>query len=242
MVQHPLIAIPAYPSLRGSQVIEACQAYVDAITLAGGTPVLLPPTQDEIVARRMWELSDGLLLIGGGDLAAATYGASDGGKLTYVSPERDRLELQYARWSLQAGRPILGICRGIQTLNVAAGGTLIQDIPSEVAGAVNHAVSYQNGEGYTHTVQVESASLLAKALACSGGVVSINSHHHQAVNRLADGFVVSATAPDGVIEAIEKPDTRFILGVQWHPEGLTPGDGPARELFLSFVAACRKGK
>lgn len=239
-MHHPLIAIPAYPSLRGSQVIEARQAYVDAIILAGGTPLLLPPTRNEVAARRMWELSDGLLIIGGGDLEAATYGAVDGGKLTYVSPERDHLELQYARWSLQAGRPILGICRGIQSVNVAAGGTLIQDIPSEVGGAVNHAVSYQNGEGYAHTVQVVSASLLARALACSGGDISVNSHHHQAVNRLADGFVISATAPDGVIEAIEKPDARFILGVQWHPEGLTPGDGPARELFLSFVAACRK--
>jgi putative glutamine amidotransferase len=114
-------------------------------------------------------------------------------------------------------------------LNVAAGGTLIQDIPSEVPGAVNHAVSYQNGEGYAHPVQVVSRSQLAKSLGCSDGAVSVNSHHHQAVARLATGFVVSATAPDGVI------------GVQWHPEGLTPGDGPARELFLSFVAACRKG-
>lgn len=240
-MQHSLIAIPAYPSLHNAQVIEARQAYVDALILAGGTPILLPPTRDEAAARRMWELSDGLLLIGGGDLEAATYGASDGGKLTFVSPERDRLELQYTRWSLQAGRPILGICRGIQSLNVAAGGTLIQDIPSEVVGAVNHAVSYQSGEGYAHSVQVVSGSLLAKALSCSGGTISVNSHHHQAVARLAAGFVVSASAPDGVIEAIEKSDAGFIIGVQWHPEGLTPGDGPARELFRSFVAACRKG-
>ena len=126
-------------------------------------------------------------------------------------------------------------------MNVAAGGTLIQDIPSEVVGAVNHAVSYQNGEGYAHPVQVVSRSQLAKSLGCSDGAVSVNSHHHQAVARLATGFVVSATAPDGVIEAIEKPDAKFIIGVQWHPEGLTPGDGPARELFLSFVAACRSG-
>ncbi|MHB1356619.1 MAG: gamma-glutamyl-gamma-aminobutyrate hydrolase family protein [Anaerolineae bacterium] len=117
----------------------------------------------------------------------------------------------------------------------------MQDIPRDVAGAVNHAFSYHNGEGYAHTVQVESANVLATALASSGGAVSVNSHPHQAVEWLADGFVVSAIAPDGVIGAIEKPDARFILGAPWHPEGLTQGDRLARELFLSFLAAGRKG-
>lgn len=107
---------------------------------------------------------------------------------------------------------------------------------------MNLSVSYQNGKGFAHSVQVMSASLLAKELECSGGAVSVNSHHHQAVKPLADGFLVSTAAPGGVITEIEKPHAGFVLGVRWHPEGLTSGDGLACKPIPSFVAACRKGK
>ncbi|MHB9032354.1 MAG: gamma-glutamyl-gamma-aminobutyrate hydrolase family protein [Anaerolineae bacterium] len=237
-MDQPLIGIPAYPSLHNPQLIEARQAYVDALVLAGATPMLLPPTADESAALRMLAACSGLLLIGGGDLETKQYGEVDRGKLTYVSPERDRIELQFTRWALTRGLPILGICRGIQTLNVAAGGTLIQDIPSEVPGAVNHAVSYQAGEGYAHAVTVSQGTLLAKSVGVSGDL-QVNSHHHQAVARLASGFMISAAAPDGVIEAIELPRAAYVLGVQWHPEGLVPDDNAASALFNSFVAACR---
>lgn len=237
-MSHPVIGIPAYPSLRGDHVIEARQAYVDAITMAGGTPLLLPPTNDEQAARRMLAACSGLLLIGGGDLETHHYHAADSGKLTYVSPERDRLELQFTRWALADGLPILGICRGIQTLNVAAGGTLIQDIPSALTGNNNHAVSPEVNGGYAHDVEVEPQSLLAGAVGRAGRL-RVNSRHHQAVERVAPGYNVSATAPDSIVEAIELPGAGFVLGVQWHPEGLVPGDAAAMSLFRSFVGACR---
>jgi len=233
-----VIGVPAYPSLRNDQVIEARQAYIDALVMAGATPILLPPTSDEAAARRLLALCSGLMLIGGGDLEAHHYGQIDSGRLTFVSPERDRIELQYARWALVAGLPILGICRGIQTLNVAAGGTLIQDIPSDVGNRVNHAVSYQAGEGYAHPVDLVSGTLLTR-LVGKGGTLQVNSHHHQAVARVASGFVVSAVAPDGIIEAIELPSAGFVLGVQWHPEGLVPDDSAALAIFRGFAEVCR---
>ncbi|MCE5259361.1 MAG: gamma-glutamyl-gamma-aminobutyrate hydrolase family protein [Chloroflexi bacterium] len=236
-MQHPLIGIPAYPSLRNEQVIEARQAYVDALVMADATPILLPPTADESAARRLLALCSGLLLIGGGDLETCRYHEADSGKLTFVSPERDRIELQYTAWALAANLPILGICRGIQTLNVAAGGSLIQDIPSEVAGAASHAVSYQVGEGYAHVVEIKPGTLLARQVGFAGDL-RVNSHHHQAVGRIAQGFIASAAAPDGVVEAIELPGARYVLGVQWHPEGLMPEDAAARAIFRGFVEAC----
>lgn len=234
---HPLIAIPAYPSLHNEAVIEARQNYVDALVMAGATPLLLPPTTDEAAARRMLNACRGLLLIGGGDLETRHYHAPDSGRLTYVSPERDRLELQYTRWALILGIPVLGICRGIQTLNVAAGGSLVQDIPSEVPGAVPHDVDPTEQNGYAHVINIRHGSLLARIVG-NDGPLRVNSRHHQAVERVADRFAVSAVASDGIIEAIELPDARFILGVQWHPESLLPQDAAAATLFRSFVEAC----
>jgi putative glutamine amidotransferase len=181
----------------------------------------------------MLQACSGLLLVGGGDLEAYRYGAPDSGKLTYVSPERDRIELQFTHWALEAGLPILGICRGIQTLNVAAGGTLVQDIPSEIESALGH----QSQQAKAHTVQVVPGSLLSRCVGTSG-TLQVNSRHHQAVARVANGFAVSAIAADGITEAIELPGVRFTLGVQWHPESLVPGDEAAVVLFRSFVEAC----
>jgi putative glutamine amidotransferase len=242
-VSDPIIGLAAYNAFSDAPDYMLPKWYCQAILAAGGIPLLLPFLEDERPLRRLYETLDGLLLCGGGDVAPIHYGAGDGGRLVMVEPQRDGVELVLTRWALGDGRPILGICRGAQVLNVAAGGTLIQDIPLEVPGALLHRTK----EYPAHEVTVERGSLLAQALADGQGTgdlahVLVNSRHHQAVQRVAPGFVVSATAPDGVIEAIERrPDDRsFVLGVQWHPENLVLADAAMARLFRHFVNTCQR--
>jgi putative glutamine amidotransferase len=145
--------------------------------------------------------------------------------------------------ALDRSMPIFAICRGVQVLNVACGGTLVQDIPSQVAGALSHSLTVPPHEPYAlaHEVWVEKDSRLAALLGerLAGDACDVNSRHHQAVKQVAAGFRVTATAPDGVIEAIEKPDARFCLGVQWHPENFWR-TGEFRALFEGFVEAAQR--
>jgi len=207
-------------------------AYAQAIASAGGLPVFLPPALPEGTLRGIFERLDGLLFTGGGDLDPSTYGITTTAPLMGVDPERDRLELALARWALQDGKPMLGICRGQQVLNVAAGGTLIPDIPSLRPGSLAHADANRAPEALAHSVIVEPDSYLAKA--GTPPSLEVNSSHHQAVDRVASGWVVSALAPDGIIEAIEWQGHPFALAVQWHPERLVPRPDAAG-LFATFV-------
>ncbi len=183
---------------------------------------------------------DGLLLTGGDDVAPARYGEAAHAAVVEAEPGRDEFELAVIAAALERTMPIFAICRGVQVLNVACGGTLVQDIPSQVTGALAHSLTVPPHEPYAlaHEVWVEKDSLLASLLrerlvedACD-----VNSRHHQAVKQIAEGFRVCATAPDGVVEAIERSDARFCLGVQWHPENFWR-TGEFRALFEGFVEA-----
>jgi putative glutamine amidotransferase len=232
----PVIALPTYNALNDDPDYVLRRAYCQAIEAAGGVPLLVPLLQGERSLRRLYDLSTGLLLCGGGDVAAEHYGVPDGGLLKYVDPERDRVELLLARWALAEGKPILGICRGIQLLNVAAGGTLIQDIPTDVGTAVRHSTHTPER---MHPLTIAWPSLLAEALGLDAlRPIMTNTSHHQAVSQVAPGFAVVARAEDGVIEAIERPP--YALGVQWHPERMVPGDEHMQQLFRHFMraAAC----
>jgi putative glutamine amidotransferase len=181
----------------------------------------------------------GLLLTGGDDVAPSRYGEPAHESVVTVEPERDEFEMALVREARRRQLPILAICRGVQVLNVACGGSLVQDIPSQVQGALEHTLPVPPREAFTlaHEVWVEKDSLLGTLMRdrLSGSdSCEVNSRHHQAVRQLAAGFVVSATAPDGVIEAIEDPSSRFCLGVQWHPENFWR-TGEFRPLFESFV-------
>jgi putative glutamine amidotransferase len=161
-----------------------------------------------------------------------------------VAPERDEFEIGLVRAARARGLPIFAICRGIQVLNVACGGTLVQDIPTQVENALDHALKVppHTSFEYAHDVWVENDSLLARLMQerLSGSdSCAVNSRHHQAVKELAPGFRVVATAPDGIVEAIEDPHARFCLGVQWHPENFWR-TGEFRCLFEAFVEACRR--
>jgi putative glutamine amidotransferase len=186
----------------------------------------------------------GLLLTGGGDVDPARYGATPHEKLEEVDPGRDEFEIALIAAARSHDLPIFAICRGVQVLNVAAGGTLVQDIPSEVTGALNHSLVVPPHPPYelAHEVWVEKDSRLAKLLGerlVGSDTCDVNSRHHQAVKTIAPGYRVSATAPDGVIEAIEDPAARFCLGVQWHPENFWR-TGEFRALYEGFLEAASK--
>ena len=212
------------------------KSYIDSITLADGVPLLIPLTEDTEALRALYETIDGLLLTGGGDVEPARYDQEPHPRLGATDALRDRVELTLGRWAFADDKPTLGICRGIQTLNVALGGSLFQDIASQIEGALVHPHQNGNARSYlAHTVRVAQGTLLAKLVPAADGVLAVNSMHHQAVQRPASGFTISALAPGGVIEAIEHPGYRFMLGVQWHPEEMVFTRLQMRGLFEGFV-------
>jgi len=183
---------------------------------------------------------DGLLLTGGGDVAPRHYGEARRVGLTSVDPPRDRVELWLAWRSVRDNLPLLAICRGIQVLNVALGGTLYQDIPAEIAGALRHSFRFEHPRNYLgHKVQVEPDARLGEIM--GPGVVSVNSFHHQSIKDVAPELVVTALAPDEVIEGVEIPGLSFAVGVQWHPEELVDDDPRMLSLFKAFVTAASAG-
>ena len=210
--------------------------YIRAVMEAGGIPLLIPPTWDEELLGRCLDRVDGLLLTGGVDVDPGLYGQAPHAALGRVDREWDALDVTAARLALARDLPVLGICRGVQVLNVAAGGTLYQDIPSQVANALQHQQS-EPGWQATHEVTVAPDSRLAGILEAT--VVPVNTFHHQAVLDVAPGFRASAWAADGVVEGIESMVHRFALGVQWHPELMTERDAVQRRLFAGLVAAAR---
>ncbi len=241
-VVYPLIGIPGrhdQSSRSGSPVFGQNRTYVEAVATAGGAPVLIPLNLGKGTLRAIYERLDGLLLAGGADLDPKHYGEAIHEKCGEIDEARDTVELILARWALAGGLPVLGICRGIQVLNVAAGGTLYQDIASQAPGSLKHDYWPDYPRNLlTHQVTVDDDSRLAAIL---GGIqVAVSSLHHQAIKKLAPNFTAVARSPDGVIEAIEGRDHPFALGVQWHPEELVKDAPPMRRLFEDFVSAARR--
>lgn len=209
--------------------------YVDAIVAAGGIPVVVPAVEN-IDPREFAVSLHGLLVPGGGDVDPALYGEEPTIHNGRIDPVADKFEIALIREFLKSGRPIFGICRGMQVLNIAAGGDLHQDIRAATASTLQHVQQAPKWYG-THEIAVGKGSLLEAVLNVTQ--LRVNTFHHQAVRRVAPGFVASATAKDGVIEAIEKPGDAFVLGVQWHPERMLPQDAASKKLFSAFVEAAR---
>ena len=205
--------------------------YVESVRRAGGEPRVLSLDQSPSV-----EGLDGVLFTGGGDIDPAHYGQPRDSKTETPDAARDAYELQLAKLALANDTPTLAVCRGLQVLNVAAGGTLIQDITSELPQAVPHQVGTPL-YAIAHEVWVARGSTLSDVMReqlGEGEVLQVNSRHHQAIRDAAAGFDVSGTAPDGIIEAIERPGSRFCLAVQWHPENFWR-TGEFRSLFEALV-------
>lgn len=212
----------------------AYTTYVEALRRAGAIPVLVPP-QPENAAEIVEEL-DGLLLAGGDDCDPSIYGEERHPSVEPMDPRRQNNDLTLARAARERGIPTLGICLGLQVMNVAAGGTLVQDINSEMKTEIEHVSEPEDRA--RHDVRLEKGTKLASILGASRDL-SVNSSHHQAIKGIGRGFRVTAKAPDGIVEGLEDPDHPFYVGVQWHPEDMG-GEKSASALFGAFIEAARK--
>lgn len=239
---HPLIGIPAavHRETAGVTYFQFNSNYPAALAASGALPVVVPLGLPEDALRGLFARLDGLCLAGGVDVDPAHYGELPHPALGKVDSARDATELTLARWALDADLPVFGVCRGIQLLNVAAGGSLYQDVAAQLPGAIAHDFSSDSSpwERPVHRVRLAGESRLAEVLGVDD--LPTNSFHHQAVKEPAPGFVPVAWTADGVVEGIENPSRRFALAVQWHPEGMYRTDPLARRLFDAFVAASRR--
>ena len=220
--------------------VRADLDYVEGVAGAGGVPVVLPPTGDETAAEAVIRSLDGLLLSGGSDLDPGYYGEEPVPELGVTLPERDAFEMTLVGLALRRGMPVFGICRGMQVLNVALGGTLYQDLPSQwERDVLKHRQDTPKWQP-THEVRVEDGSYVAGVM--DREVVKVNSYHHQGVKDLARGLLATGRSSDGVVEAVEAVDVseRWLLGVQWHAEAMR-GAGPQQEsLFEAHVLAAKR--
>jgi putative glutamine amidotransferase len=212
------------------------QTYIRALIAAGLTPLMIPPGLDSATLESLCARLDGLLLTGGVDIDPALYGEERLPACGEIDPERDTLELSLTRMALARDLPTFGICRGMQTLNVACGGALYQDINSQRPRALAHQQSERTY--LAHTVMVERESHLRELLGVDE--LQVNSLHHQSVSRPGEGVRIVGWAPDGVAEALELPAQRFAIAVQYHPEELVESDALSRRLFSAFAQACRE--
>lgn len=227
----PLIAVSPCRSLAD---------YQESVRRSGGEPRVIDLTADRLDDVLRW--SRGLLLTGGVDVDPDRYGEARHPSTIEVDHARDAYEIELIPKAVAAGIPILAICRGMQVLNVACGGTLVQDVPSQVFGALEHTIKMPLF-GIAHEVWVVRGSALWTLMQNElkdGEALDVNSRHHQSVKRLAEGFDQSATAPDGVIEAMERRGAGFCVAVQWHPENFWR-TGEFRPLFDGFIAAAERG-
>ena len=211
--------------------------YVASVETSGGRPRILEVTESP---RKVLGEIHGVLLTGGGDVDPAFYGEDRDPSVQDAEPGRDEFEIDLARRAMEADLPVLAICRGSQVLNVAAGGSLVQDIPSTITTELPHSIETPKNQ-IAHEVNVVRGSRLEAALGRSiaaASVCSVNSRHHQSVARLGRALAASATAPDGVVEAIEASTATFCLGVQWHPENFWKS-GEFKPLFDSFIDAAK---
>jgi putative glutamine amidotransferase len=236
----PLIGITCHRLPAPSERSAVPQSYIDAVIHVGGAPICIPVGLDHEALHQVYKILDGLLLPGGDDVAPELYGQDRHPTVEGVDSRRDDMEITLARWAVQDDLPVLGICRGIQVLAVATGGTLYQDLPSDWESHLSHDVRDFGRDHLCHSVTVLPDTMLCFAIGCTQS--RVNSFHHQAVRDVPPGFIVSARSEDGVIEAIESPQKRFALGVQSHPEGIWKTTAPEyRQLFASFIDAARNG-
>ena len=215
------------------------QRYINTLVAAGAIPWMIPLV-DEATLRGVFDALDGVFLPGGADIDPVSYGGEKHALCDRTDPERDRVELLLARWALAEEKPVLGVCRGMQLINVAAGGSLYQDLAEQMPGSIKHDYFPYSAENYArdhlaHTVAVQPNSRVARLF--GEGAVEVNSMHHQGVRDLGDGLRATAVSPDGLIEAIEHDGSGYVFAVQWHPEALTDNDAHSREMFEDFISA-----
>ena len=208
--------------------------YMDGINRAGAIPVIFPFSEDMSELEQLMEVCDGFLFTGGHDVSPQLYHEKPLAGLVSCCEKRDVMETYVLRRAMEADKPVLGICRGIQFINAALGGTLYQDLPLQHPSETNHH-GHAPYDRPVHDVKVDKGSPLYKYLKLEN--LPVNSYHHQAVKDMAKGLEVMAVAPDGIVEACYKPDQRFLWAVQWHPEFSYKTDESSRKIFSAFIGA-----
>lgn len=215
------------------------EAYFQAILRSGGLPVLIPFDLESALLEQLVERLDGVLFSGGGDIQPSFYNGRPHRLVDGVDTARDQLEISLMEKIIQAGKPFLGICRGLQLVNVALGGSIYEDVLDQRPQALRHQYSPEFPRDYlAHSLRLEANTQIGTLI--PHPQIQVNSLHHQGIERLAPNLLASGYAPDGLIEAVELPDYPFGLAVQWHPEWLT-GDPDMQRLFSAFIGACQAG-
>ena len=243
MSRRPVIGIATQTLDAVPGELPACwvmgQRYVNVLRTVGAVPWLIPAVPDDPdTLRQIYDRLDGIFLTGGVDVDPSRYGETQQSYCGRTDPPRDEVEIQLIRWALADRRPILAVCRGIQIVNVALGGSLFQDVAVQVPHALKHdyfpTKDHPARDYLAHPIEVKRGTRMAELLGSNS--VTVNSMHHQAIKDLAPSLVPSAFAPDGLIEGVEASDDRYLVGVQWHPEELADRDPAMRRLFTSFVS------
>lgn len=243
MNPHPLIGCTTYRKTADQdppiEILGLMPAYLQAVVAAGGVPVMIPLGLSEENLLAIFERIDGLLLPGGGDIDPTEYRGDAHVTMWGIDEDRDRVEFVMARTAVARQKPLLAICRGIQVLNVALGGSLYEDIATALPEAIKHDYYRIKPRNFlAHSVQVQPGSLLAGQLGKTE--TAVNSLHHQGIRDLAPDLTTTATAPDGMIEAVEVTGHPFALAVQWHPENLVEDDPNMLALFKGLVQAAAR--
>lgn len=222
--------------ISASKPSSATETYVQAVRRAGGVPLIIPITADDIELQTLLKVVDGVIMTGGEDVEPWRYGHEPIPELGGVYPERDEFDIKLLRMAAERRLPIMGICRGLQVMNVAFGGTLYQDIPTQIPDkSINHSTG--SGKIRAHKIAVKQGTRLHKII---GDSAVVNSTHHQSVQQLAPGFRITAVAEDGVVEGIEMANGRPIFGVQFHPEVfVSSGEDEFLGLFEYFIKAAK---
>ena len=234
----PDVGIGQSPSAQGQAAIFLLDRYPRAILEAGGTPVVLPIISSRSAIRNVLENLDGILVTGGNfDIHPRLYGEEPLEALGEIKEGRTEFELELISQTLERDLPLLGVCGGEQAINVALGGSLYQDIATQVTGAVKHQQSALK-EYAGHQVKIQPGTKLEQIVGCD--TLEVNTTHHQAVKRLGRRLIANATSADGLIEGIESKDYSFVLGVQWHPESLVDRDIAQRRIYSFFTSVCRE--
>ena len=239
MMKRPMIGITPVEN-KEKDALLARKGYIDAITACGGVPLLLPLEGDDALWQDIADALDGFIFSGGGDIDPRLYGEHTMTYCGQIDPLRDEMELALMKKVLGGKKPVLAICRGLQVMNVAMGGTLYQDIPAQHSGAMPLAHWQKMPYTYpSHQVSAAEGSLFHQLMASDS--IWVNSMHHQAIKDVAAGLVAVAHAPCGLAEALEMPDHPFFLGLQWHPEYMWRKDAGQRRVFEAFITAAGKG-
>lgn len=232
----PIIGITSHIEQESKYILN--KSYINSVQQAGGIPLIVPAGIEDDVTELVQQL-DGLLLSGGGDIDPTLFGEEPHPELGEVSPLRDSVEMLLIREMLAENKPILGICRGVQILNIAMGGNMYQDIYAQQDKVLLQHSQIATRSHRSHFVQVENNTILHSIAQAER--IKVNSFHHQAVKDVPEPLIISGIASDGVIEAIESKGHHFVVGVQWHPEELVESeDSVSIRLFEKFVQACRK--